>query len=232
MKGDGVIGTMEEDGWRSPAAIIVRHAARYPVQSLNNSFVVALTEQGKHDAYAFGTRLRHYRSVRLFHSPAVRCRETAERISAGMQGNGTRPIGTQETWALCAPYLKDERVLRVADDLGEGFMRVWFNGELDEAWISRTTDAADVVLRPVLERLSDPMGEGRLDVHVSHDWELVLLREELLGMRYEDVGWVEYLDGLVIYRDGDGFLVRYRDRSAKVLFGDGGRIERPSKVLG
>ncbi len=127
----------------------------------------------------------------------------------------------KETWALCAPYLKDERVLRVADDLGEGFMRVWFNGELEESWISRTPDAADAVLRPVLERLSDPIGEGHLDVHVSHDWELVLLREELLGLRYEEVGWVEYLDGLVIYRDGDEFLVRYRDRSSKFRFKDG-----------
>jgi phosphohistidine phosphatase SixA len=224
MKGEGVLESLAKDDWRSPAAIMVRHAARHPVLNLNHSLVVGLTDQGKIDAKAFGSRLRNYRSVRLFHSPAVRCRETAEGISMGMQGNGTNVMGIEETWSLCAPYLKDERILRIADDLGEGFMRVWFNGELDERSISHTPEAADIVLRPVLERLSDPDGRGRLDVHVSHDWELVLLREELLGLRYEGVGWVEYLDGIVLYPEGDGFNVSYREKHGYFTFSNGQRF--------
>jgi hypothetical protein len=35
---------------------------------------------------------------------------------------------------------------------------------------------------------------------------------------------VEYLDGLVIYREGNQFLVRYRDRSTNILFEDGRRV--------
>ena len=52
-----------------------------------------------------------------------------------------------------------------------------------------------------------PPGESALTVGVSHDFNLFMLREQLLGMRLEDHGHVEYLDGIVVFEDADGVWV-------------------------
>lgn len=209
---------------QGPAAVIVRHAERHHILSITDSLKVGLTERGREDARLLGRSLEGYRLVRVFHSPAVRCRETAELIIEGLAGNGTSVAGPTETWALCAPYLKDERVLKQADDLGQRFMRAWHDGRFDPEFIERTPRAADMVLGPMVERLRDPDGHGRLDVHVSHDWEIVLLREELLGLRHEEVGWAGYLEGVVLSLDGDEVVAISNGTSRRFRFDGSGRL--------
>jgi hypothetical protein len=184
-------------GGSGPRSIIIRHADRDDIPSVTQSLSVGLNAGGREDARRFGSLIKGPRSVRLFHSPAVRCRETAEMIADGLISNGNEVRLMQETWSLCAPYLKDEEVLRVADRLGHGFMREWFDGRLDREWILPTPEAADMVLSPIVFGLREDGPVGRTDIHVSHDWEIVLLRDELFGTRYEDEGWVDYLDGIM-----------------------------------
>lgn len=193
-----------------PCAVIVRHAARHPIEDIRKSLEIGLTEQGHRDARRFGRSLEGFRRVRVFHSPAVRCQETAEAMMAGLEGNGTVLCGAVAEPALCAPYLMDEACLSDATLLGRGFIRAWFEGRLPEGAILPPPRAADMVLAPIVARLSEPGGEGRLDVHVSHDWEICLLREQLLGIRYEEAGWPPYLDGIVFHGAGAERTVRYR----------------------
>jgi len=183
-------------------AAIVRHADRPPIATVTESLGVGLNEKGRENARRFGEGIAGERQVRFFHSPAVRCRETAEAMSVGLAGNGNKVLSCTETWDLCAPYLLDDRTLEVADRLGHGFIRAWFNGEIDKEWILPAPDASDKVLHPILERLTDPCGTTRLDIHVSHDWELILLRDTLFGTQYEQDGWIGYLDGMVFMKDG------------------------------
>lgn len=212
-----------------PNAVIVRHAERFKVPSVAESLSVGLTAKGRKDAFETGKSIEGIERLRLFHSPAVRCRETAESIAEGFLAKGGTVLGIKETWDLCAPYLLDDAVLKEADRQGYGFMRSWFNGQFDTEWIRPTPQAADMVLAPILAGLSEGVEARRLDVHVSHDWELVLLREELLGVRYEDAGWIEYLEGIRFSRHDKGFTVQNRDRSATFSFQNGKREKRRSR---
>jgi hypothetical protein len=134
-------------------------------------------------------------------------------IADGLRSNGNEVRLVQETWSLCAPYLKDENVLREADRLGHGFMREWFDGRLDRRWILPTPEAADMVLSPIVSGLREDGPVGRTDIHISHDWEIVLLRDELFGTRYEEEGWVDYLDG-IMFSFGRGGLEARTSNSA------------------
>ncbi|MBI0582939.1 MAG: histidine phosphatase family protein [Methanomassiliicoccus sp.] len=219
---------------KGPAALIVRHAERHPVRSIHDSLAIGLTEKGKEDAVRFGESIAGPTEVRLYHSPAVRCRETAMGIAEGLRSNGLRVIGTEERRSLCAPYLKDERVLIDADRLGHAFMRAWFEGRFDPRWLLPTPEAADMVLSPMISGL-DSISENGLEIHVSHDWEIVLLREELLGVRYEDAGWVEYLDGLALTRAGSVYSASCPHGQGRFAFLEGrrqGADRRPGGSIG
>lgn len=207
-----------------PQALIVRHAERFPLPSISESLMIGLTEKGKLDAFELGRAIEGIGQIRLFHSPAVRCRETAEAIGRGFSDRGGTVQGIQETWDLCAPYLKDDRVLKEAESQGHGFMRSWFIGQFDPEWIRPTSEAADMVLAHLLQRMTEGDEGDRLDVHVSHDWEIVLLREELLGIRYEDAGWIEYLGGIHFSRHEGGFLARAGDHGKTFAFSSGCRV--------
>lgn len=205
-----------------PIAVMIRHAERHPVRSIHHSLEVGLTKKGNDDAVKLGRMIEGRREIRLFHSPAVRCRETAEGIAEGLRSTGHRVRSIVETGMLCAPYLKDQRVLDDAERLGHEFMRWWFDGRFNGDWLCPTPEAADMVLGPVIENLRSSPPES-LDIHVTHDWEIVLLREELLDLRYEDAGWVGYLDGLVLTGDGDDFVAEYEQGQQHLSFHNGRR---------
>ncbi len=73
-----------------------------------------------------------------------------------------------------------------------------------------------MVMAPIVSKLSEDGGADRLDIHVSHDWEISLLREELFGLRYEDVGWPPFMDGILFRTDGADVVASYR--SSESLF--------------
>ncbi|WP_019177921.1 histidine phosphatase family protein [Methanomassiliicoccus luminyensis] len=213
-------------GHSGPAALIVRHAERHPIPDLRSALEVGLTEKGKGDARDFGSLLRGFETVRVFHSPALRCRETSEGIMEGVRGNGTSVQGLTEIPGLCAPYIRDpRRILGEAGRLGSVFLRQWFDGKYGEDLIMPSNEAADLVLSQILARLAEPGGDGRLDVHVSHDWEILLLREMLMGARYEEDGWIGYLEGIMFVPDGDGFLALMNGRSGRFRYRDGRRVD-------
>jgi len=231
MDGSDVLTLLNGPSRGGPRAVIVRHAARHPIEDIRRSLEVGLTEQGMEDAERFGRSLRGYR-LRLFHSPAVRCRETAEAIRRGAEAAGALVSLVSPEPALCAPYLKDDACLAEASRLGKGFIRAWFDGQFPERWICRPSVAADMVLGPVLARLSEPGGEGRLDIHVSHDWEISLLREELLGVRHEEAGWPAYLDGITLSWEVDEASARWRSAERRFRFEGGRRVSDEARSFG
>lgn len=206
-------------------SVVVRHAERHEVRSIGDSLEVGLTEKGREDSHRFGEAIRGSRTVRMFHSPAVRCRETAAGIAEGLRSNGHEVISIEESPLLCAPYLKDTCVLRDADRLGHEFMRAWFEGRFDPRWLLPTPEAADMVLSQVIDGLATSP-DDRLDIHVSHDWEVVLLREELLDIRYENAGWVGYLTGLAFTCRGQGYVALAPEGEGRFAF-RGGRRRLP-----
>lgn len=224
MYGSDVLAALDRMNGNCPCAVIVRHAARHPIVDLQRSLEVGLTEEGMDDALRFGSSLGRFSNVRFYHSPAVRCRQTAELMMRGLNDKGAKVSITGPQRNLCAPYLKDESCLAMAAQVGKGFMRQWFEGQLDGKWIQDTATAADMVMAPIVAKLSEPVGGDRLDVHVSHDWEISLLREELLGLRHEDVGWPPFMDGILFRMNGEGVVASYRSFESSFIMMDGRRV--------
>lgn len=217
------------DGWllrevpgRGPSSIIMRHAERHAISSIHDSLGIGLTPKGMTDSAEFGRGVGGRRQVRLFHSPAVRCRETALGIAEGLEAAGHSIMSIEESPSLCAPYLLDARVLRDADRLGHGFMRKWFSGSFDPGHLLPTPEAADMVLSSMIgDLLSAP--EDGLSIHVSHDWEVALLREELIGTRYEEAGWIDFLTGLIFTMSDGAFVVSSPEGRSEFGFRHGRR---------
>jgi hypothetical protein len=59
-----------------------------------------------------------------------------------------------------------------------------------------------------------------LVVLVTHDWNLLAVREELFGLRHEDDRWPGFMDGFVIWRDGVGIRVACGDSVSTVTAND------------
>ena len=93
---------------------------------------------------------------------------------------------------------------------GDYFVRRWMDGQVPENVIWRTERIAAAKVDYVARKLAEPCRPGRwLDLHVSHDWNVMVLRERLLGVRHEEAGWLTFLDGVGFTLDGRQLLADY-----------------------
>ncbi len=185
--------------------LLIRHAERSAVTDLRTHGDVMLTRQGLADARSLGRMLgRLHGGASLFHSPIARCRQTAESLAAGAIEAGAQArvdgplefLGTEFTGG--DPVWLNQRI---AAEGHEGFLRLWFDGRFPADAIAPIARAASFQMRYVLRQLEDP--KSTVTVDVTHDWNLMLLREHYLGLRHEEVGVTPYLDSIaVLRRDG------------------------------
>ncbi|RXK55192.1 histidine phosphatase family protein [Oleiharenicola lentus] len=200
------------------AAAVLRHAARHPIADPREPLAAELTEAGHRDAEAFGAAIRGFDRVRLFHSPVKRCQQTAERVAAGAAraGLNVELVGTRPE--LGVAYILDQiETGRLSGLHGEKFVRLWFTNQVSEQLILRAPDIARRKLAYVTARLREPVAGGRrLDLHVSHDWNVLILRELLLGVRHEEAGWATFLDGVAFTAEAESLRAFYRERDALV----------------
>jgi hypothetical protein len=69
-------------------------------------------------------------------------------------------------------------------------------------------DACDDHIEYLMAKLGSARGEKHLDIHVTHDWNLNVLREGIFGLRHEDAGWPGFLSGM-LFSECDGGLTAY-----------------------
>jgi Phosphohistidine phosphatase SixA len=214
MHGNELLETLRTLPAGQPAAVILRHAARFPITNQAEPHLAELTPQGIADAEAFGARLQGFDCIRLFHSPVKRCQQTAEGILRGARKAGLSGeiVGPEET--LGAGYIFDlNEAGRLAIQHGEHMVRLWLNGQVPRSVMLTAVELANEKLDYLLQRLREPCPHGRrLDLHVSHDWNILILRELLCTLRHEDVGWLNFLDGVAFTPSNDKLIVSYRDR--------------------
>jgi broad specificity phosphatase PhoE len=191
----------------SSVALLVRHAERGPIADLARHHEVLLTADGVAAAERSGRRLGDrlhaagIGSVAVIHSPVERCAQTARGIAAGAHAAGLAVDVVGVVEHLGANYLRDpQRVAEAASKDGAGFVRHWFNGQLAPSWIAPLDDVANGLITALAQHLQ----RQRFVVGVSHDWNIAAVREHALGLRFEDVGWPPFLDGLVVRLDADG----------------------------
>jgi hypothetical protein len=186
------------------AVLVIRHAEREPIPDPLKPELAELTPAGMQAARELGARLGDFRVLRFFHSPVKRCRQTAECIAEGARTLGLVVGEPRPVVSLGLGYIRGmHEVAELTRIHGDGFTRLWLGGGIDPRHMQEPAALSTHMRGHMEEQLSHASRGGRrLDVHVTHDWNLLVLRELHLGLRHEEIGWVEFLDGIA-YAPGD-----------------------------
>ena len=190
------------------AVLLMRHSAReYDPEKhdLDNP----LTNEGREYARILGADLPNGLTARGYASPSNRCMETADLVLEGYKNSGGTITRNRPVEGLGIFYVLDQmKMWRFMTDLGglAPFVDAWFRGEVTEGVMIKSDQAANIILGILSERLDEQTFPRQLDVCVSHDITLYLMRNRLLGQG-TDRGPVHYLDAVAAYmRDGSLWL--------------------------
>ena len=187
------------------AVVLMRHSAREFAPD-RHDLENPLTEEGRALALDLGARLPKRMMLRGYASPPERCMETAALVLEGHRRQGGPVTRHRPLEALGVFYALDQRKMWRAMDAAGGlvpFVAAWVRGEAPADAMVPADLAARLVLRVLAEKLRQPVAERQIDLCVSHDMTLYLLREVLLGEPASGPA-VGFLDALVLYQDADG----------------------------
>ena len=182
----------------SKIIIIMRHSQRNEPKLVNeNDLKVAnmeLTPLGKEMAKNFGEKLPVGKTVRLFHSPRSRCKETAEKIYQGFTKVNGKGIFMGECKSLHGIGINTQSYL---DE---------FNKYKDYQVINRyvagvySPDLWPPAL-PFYQKSGQQIwsqiemnSEGDIDIFISHDFHIMIFRFGWFGLP-PDERWINYLGG-------------------------------------
>lgn len=185
--------------------LLMRHSAREFVPG-RHDLENPLTDEGRALAERMGASLPKDLLVRGYASPAERCVETAALVLRGHESGGGRVARHRPVEGLGVFYVLDQMRMFRAMQAAQGqvgFLERWFEGGVPPDVMMPADLAAKCVARVVAEKLRQPIAAPQLDVCVSHDITLYLVRDRLLG-REPASAEVRFLDGLVFYDDDEG----------------------------
>ncbi len=195
--------------------MLIRHAHRLAITDWNEAFDVLLTEQGKEDSRQLGRQLSQYGSIHLYHSPVERCAQTARAIVEGVLAAGGVGEVKGSMDDLGGPYIRDMgEAMRLASSLGSDFIRTWFDGHISEEYLLTRKKTAHIQLNTLLNQLRQT--QEVTPVLVSHDWNLLTIREEFLSLRHEETGWLTFLDGLICHYQSDKPILQYLEHTTEL----------------
>lgn len=199
--------------------VVVRHSARFyrPDMPRLEPFL-GLTEEGKDYAHRLGVKLPIDTGLRLFSSPVGRCIETAYLVDKGNTAAGGRCETNKIKPKLTAFYVKDiEKIFqRIRERTVSGFFRDWFDGKVPEEVMSDPLETKNIILRLLIDLLKETT-EPKIDIAVSHDWYLYVLKEHFLKQPLEECGQVQYLEGAALFENqGELFIVNHQSKPVPV----------------
>jgi len=224
--GDSTIALLErvlaEEADRAVA--LMRHSAREfapGVHDLENP----LTAEGRDLAVRLGARLPKQATLRGYASPPARCMDTAELVLAGHRDGGGPATRHRPVEGLGVFYALDQMKMWKSMSAAGGlvpFMQHWVRGDVPRDAMMPADVAATLILRLMHARLADPVAAHQLDLCVSHDMTLYLMRAVLLD-EPADGPEVRFLDALVLYESaGDVWLTSHHGTPRKVTARLGG----------
>ncbi len=196
-------------------SVIQRHSARYyDREHPEMEPFLVLTEEGKQYAYELGKSLPVGLEVNLFSSAFGRCIETAFMIDKGYTSRGGRTRSNIVEKLLSPSYVKKPFELATClQEPHEDFVRAWFDGKISSDIIEPPEIAAKKIVQLLVDRL-EVLPENSVDINVTHDWNVYLIKEQIMGLRHEDVGRVAYLEGLVVYESSGQLYIRNHQTGA------------------
>jgi len=203
--------------------IVLRHAARhYDSDNPLNEPFMGLTEEGKNMAFDWGRRFPINTCLNFFSSNIGRCIETAYLIDKGYAAAGGRTRTNVIESTLSPFYVRDVRRLFETYFNESDFFPQWFAGDIPSDVISPPEKIARTQRSFWEQRLEDESQsvEG-WDIGVTHDWNLYVLRYCFLGLPYEVQKKVDYMDGVIVYREKAGCRITAPGLAPTVLSGNG-----------
>jgi len=189
--------------------VLMRHSAREYAQDVHDLHN-PLTEEGRGLCRGFGSALSRSITLRGYASPAHRCLETAEIILSAHQHAGGIATRHRPVEALGVFYALDQmKMWKGMRDAGGlvNYLRHWFAGGVPQDAMMPADLAAALVFRVLAEKLDQKVAQQQLDVCVSHDMTVHLVRDRLLGETV-DGAEVAYLDGLVVFRENGTLMMQ------------------------
>jgi len=221
--GDATIDLLERTYTRgaSHALALIRHSAR-EYEPGRHDLDNPLTDEGREYARRLGMRLPKALMLRGYASPPQRCMETAELVLDSHRQGGGEVTRHRPVEALGVFYALDQRKMwKGMVDAGGlvAYLQSWFAGKVPSDAMMEPMLAANQVIRALTGKLDQPVAAQQLDLCVSHDITLHLVRDRLLGEAV-DSSPVAYLDALVLFRLGDELRLASQ-RGSEVLLQEG-----------
>jgi hypothetical protein len=186
------------------AVLLMRHSAREFNRDIHD-LLNPLTEHGRALCVNLGRELPKDVHVKGYASPPERCMETARividaHVEHGGEGGRTRPVeGLGVFYSL--DQMKMWKGLRESDGLAD-YVGRWFAGELPRDAMMPPNVAVDMIVEVLASKLLAPGADRQLDLCVSHDMTVYTVRHHV-GLEPVTGPEVEFLDGLILYTNGD-----------------------------
>jgi len=204
----GILGSLLGQGIQK-MTLLVRHAERhYDPQNLHDELFLSLTEKGKNDAYAFGLMLPQKLHYRFFSSDRSRCLETAYQIEKGCIERGAKTTVNTIT-SLLSPFFFINYEKAISNYVTRGldfFYQSWLDGHVSKDIIEQPEAVFQKLVAWLADQLVDT-GDPYVNIAVTHDCHIYLMRH--LGLRHELYEFTEvgYLEGVVVFKLQDKFRV-------------------------
>lgn len=201
-------------------SVIMRHSARHYDEDVQMEPFMPLTSEGKTFAKNYGAMLPAGLSARFFSSYIGRCIETAYLVDKGFtthkSGNTTSNTVSKD---ISPFYIVDftKLITIILEQETSVFIRNWINGKLPETTIMSAKTSVDRMLSFMTKNFQE-LPENSIDISVTHDWNIYLLKELGLGLKHEDNGAIDYLEGLVLFeKEGDIYLANHQSEPQKYV---------------
>lgn len=171
--------------------LVVRHATREAIKDVKQSIYQLLTPEGKAMAYAFGTKLSANKPIRIYHSFIERCKQTADCIAEGFQGE---VISINIADSLTGFYVYNpESVLGSVNDIGSfKFLSDWFQNFYSKKDIMPALEARQQMLNFFI----DTFNPDYLNIYITHDWNIAVLYSLHYNVINEVYKWPGYMHGV------------------------------------
>lgn len=226
-KGEHILRILADIPRPRRVAVLLRHAERDEAKpdgtAHHDSDGLQLTQAGHEAARRLGRELPAVSALYLSYTKTPRTRETAEDLQAGFrQAHPTLAIDMGGAEAFLSTFqcasLDSPTRMRLKRSLGGGkrLLREWFDGNLPREDIRPVQEARDRMLGLVVEKLRRSPSDS-LGLLVTHDFAIILLRDWLFDLRFEDCAWPAVLDGIVFSEEEKGSLrATWRERTVAV----------------
>lgn len=174
-----------------PAAVLLRHAARFPITDPYEHSMVGLTEEGERDAEVLGVLLKsRFKPGRLLSSRVERCVNTAVAIARG--ASWTVPV-------------------QVDDRLGHPFIAPGFL-LVERGKLANTVPFQVQAVLSLMLRADD--SSPHLDVLTTHDTVVGAVAGGILRAPVFGDNWPGFLEGVFAWKDDDRVIVCWRGQEA------------------